>query len=220
MKRFFPFGIAIAACACALIVGCAKIPQQEINNAQNALESAKTAKAPMFAEEQFKTAQALVDSALADIRAQNTKSPFSHNYDKAKKMLLQSAATSEAAIAAVPPNKAKVFEEAKALFDKTKAMIDESNKWIEEPLQKKNKVAIVLKMKLTAAAASLPEDITKVPDESLLMMRSGLRVTMTALESIKASVEKLNPSKKIVMPLPVKEKEGKGKAGKKKHGKK
>jgi hypothetical protein len=219
MKRFFPFGIAIAVGTCSLIVGCAKPPQQELSNAQNAIEAAKAAKAPMFAEDQFKTAQALVDSGIADMRAQNTKSPFSQKYENSKKLLLQSAATSEAAIAAVATNKAKIFDEAKALFDKTKAMIDESNKWVEYPLQKKNKDAVILKMKLTAAAASLPEDISKVSDESLLMTRNALRMTMTAVEPLKAAVERLNPKKIEAKPLPVKE-EGKGKGGKKKHGKK
>jgi hypothetical protein len=212
MKRILLWGIANAACACALLVGCAKAPQQEITNAQNALEAAKAAKAPVFAEDQFKVAQALLDSALADIRAQNSKSPLSHDYAKAKKMLLEATAGAEAAIAAVPAKKAKIFDEAKALFDKIKPALDESNKLLEYPIQKNNKEAVVLRAKLSAVAASLPEDMSKVSDEALYMTRTTLGVTVTVVQSIKASVLKLNPSKKIVPPAPTPEQ----KKGKKK----
>ena len=202
MKRVLLFGIANAVCVCALIAGCAKPPQQEITNAQNAIESAKAAKAPIFADEQFKAAQAMVDSALADIRAQNTKSPFSHDYTKAKTMLLKATAAAEAAIAAVAANKAKISGEAKALLDKIKPIIIESDQLLEYPIQNKNKEALVLKLKLNAAAASLPEDIAKVSDEALIMTRSSIGMTMKYVNSLKTSIEKLNPSKKIVKPAP------------------
>ncbi len=197
MKRILLFGLA-----CTLFAGCARAPQQEITNAKNALEAATVAKAPIFAEEQFKAAQGLLDSALADIRAQNAKSPFSHDYTQAKKMLLEATADAEAAIAAVPAKKAKIFDEAKVLFDKIKAILDESNKLLEYPIQKNNKEAIVLRAKLNAVAASLPEDISKVSDEALYMTRTTLGKTMTAVESIKTSVARLNPTKKIGQPAP------------------
>ena len=43
MKRILHVGLAGAACACALLMGCAQAPQQEVTNAQNALEAAKAA---------------------------------------------------------------------------------------------------------------------------------------------------------------------------------
>jgi hypothetical protein len=202
MKHFFIIGLAHAACACILFVGCAQAPQQEITNAKNAIEAATAAKAPIFAEEQFKAAQRLLDSALADIRAQNAKSPFSHNYTQATKMILEATADAEAALSAVPAKKAKIFDEAKALFDKIRVILDESNKLLEFPLQKNNKEAIVLKAKLNAVAASLPEDISKVSDETLYMTRTTLGMTLPVVAAMKTSVERLNPSKKIVSPAP------------------
>ena len=202
MKRVLISGIAKVACACSLMAGCARPPQQEISNAQNALESAKEAKAPIFADGQFKTAQALVDSALAEIRAQNMKSPFSHDYQNAKKMLLEAASTAEAAIAAVPKIRAKISEEAKTLLDKIKPMIIETDQLLEYPIQKKNKEAFLFRLKLNETAASLPEDISKVPDETLIMTRGVLGRTLMSVESVKKAVVKLNPSKKIVKPAP------------------
>jgi hypothetical protein len=198
MKRVLFSGITKGACAFALIIGCARPPQQEITNVNNAIESAKAAKAPIFAEEQFRFAQAMVDSALADIRAQNSKSPFSHNYEKSKKMLLDATAAAEAAIAAVPANKAKIYNEAKALFDKTKATIDKSNKSLEELIKKKNKNAAFFKVRLDAVAASLPEDIAKVSDEALIMTRSTMGRTMKFVDSLKMSIEHLSPPKNDV----------------------
>jgi hypothetical protein len=209
MKRIFSIAIANSLCACVLIAGCAKAPQKEMSAASAAIESAKAAKAPIFAAEQFKSAQDKVDAAFADIKAQNAKMPFSRNYDKAKKMLAEATAATEAAKAAVAANKSKIEQEAKDLLDKTKGMVDESKKMVETLIKKKNKEAADLKMKLEAAAASLPSDLSKVTDDALIATRDVISSAMTSVESIKASIEQLGAAKPAAKAAP--KKKGKGK---------
>jgi|WetSurMetagenome_2_1015567.scaffolds.fasta_scaffold179907_2 hypothetical protein len=196
MKRILSFGIAVAVCACAMIVGCAKAPQNETIAANAAIAAAKTAKAPLFAPEQFKSAQELITSAEAELKVQNAKSPFSRNYDKAKKMLVEGTAAADAAKSAVAANKEKISEEAKVLFDKAKAAIDESKKMVEGLIKKKNKDAVALKAKLDAAATSLPADLGKVTEDALIVTRDAIKEALASAESVKASIAQLAPAKK------------------------
>jgi hypothetical protein len=145
MKRIFAFAGANALCVCILIAGCAKAPQQEMSAAKAAYESAKAAQVAVFAPEQFKTAQDLINIALADIKAQNAKSALARNYEKSKKMLVEATSAMEAAKTAGAANKAKIQQEAKALLDKTKAAVEESEKIAETLIKKKNKEVAGLK---------------------------------------------------------------------------
>jgi len=197
MRRVLSFGIASAVCACVLIAGCAKAPQQEATTAKAAMESAKTAGAPVFATAQFNAAQEMVNSALADIKAQDAKSAFARNYDKAKKLLVEATAAAEAAKAAVAANKAKISEEAKVLLDKAKATIEESKKMIEALAKKKNKNAAAFKTKLEAAAAALPADLSKVSDDALVATRDAIKNAVVSIEAVKASIEQLTVAKPV-----------------------
>ncbi len=197
MKQIHFFGITNAVCACVLIVGCAKAPQQEMTAANAALEAAKAAKAPVFSAEQFKAAQEMVNSALADIKAQNAKSPLSRNYEKARKMLVEATASTEAVIAAAVTNKAKITDEAKILLEKAKTSVEESKNMLKVHMKKKNKTAVDLNKKLEAAAASLPADLGKVTDEDLIATRDAIKNTSASVESIKASIEQLSVAKKV-----------------------
>jgi len=197
MKRILLTQFAGALCACVLIAGCAKVPQQETTAANAALESAKAAKANIFAAEQFNAAQAMVNSALADIKAQNAKPAFSRNYEKAKKMLVDATTTAEAAKTAVGANKAKVVEETKALLAKAQAAVAESKKIVEVLIKKKNKDAAALKTKLDAAAATLPADLGKVVDDALIATRDAIKNVIATAESVKASVEQPKAAKPV-----------------------
>jgi hypothetical protein len=196
MKRTVLSPFAVAVCACVLIAGCAKAPQQETAAAQAALESAKAAKADIFSAEQYNAAQAMVTAALSDVKAQNAKPPFSRNYEKAKKMLVDASTAAEAAKASVAANKAKVAEEAKSLLDKAHAAVAESKKLVEGLIKKKNKDAAALKTKLEAAAAALPADLGKVADDALIATRDAINNVIVTAESIKASVEQLKAAPK------------------------
>lgn len=195
MKRVICAQFASAVFACVLIAGCAKAPQHEITVAKAALESAKTANAPVFAAEQFNAAQAMVNSALADIKAQNAKPPFSRNYDKAKKMLLNGTTTAEAAKNAVEANKAKMVEETKALLAKAQTAVAEAKKIVAVLIKKKNKDAAALKTKLEAAAAALPADLSKVADNDLIATQDAIKNAIATAESVKASVEQPKAAK-------------------------
>jgi colicin import membrane protein len=196
MKRTVLSQIAVAVCTCALIAGCAKAPLQETAAAQAALESAKAAKADIFSAEQYNAAQAMVTAALSDVKAQSAKSPFSRNYEKAKKMLVDAAKAAEAAKASVAANKAKVVEETKSLLDKAHTAVAESKKLVEGLIKKKNKDAAALKTKLETAAAALPADLGKVAEDALIATRDAINSVIATAESIKVSVEQLKAAPK------------------------
>src|ERR1035437_6278774 len=74
--------------AILLITGCAKMPQQEIDQAKAAVEAARTAQADKFATADFNAVQDAYNAALTEIEKQKSASPFSRKYDDAKAALL------------------------------------------------------------------------------------------------------------------------------------
>ena len=61
----------------AFLFGCAKAPKQEIATAKASVDAAQAIKADVFASEQFTAAKGYLDAAMAEISAQNAKSPLS-----------------------------------------------------------------------------------------------------------------------------------------------
>lgn len=70
-----------------LVSGCAKAPQQVIDAATSALETAKQAEANRYFASEFKEAEDALNAALAEIEAQKSKFALGRNYDNAIKLL-------------------------------------------------------------------------------------------------------------------------------------
>src|SRR5262245_15614529 len=65
--------LAVATTALALAAACAQVPQQQIDAANTALESARTAEAADYAPEAWTLAQDAHNSAMNEVTAQNEK---------------------------------------------------------------------------------------------------------------------------------------------------
>jgi hypothetical protein len=204
MKRLYAAAMAGAVGACIMSAGCSKLPEREMSAAKAARESAQAAGAPVFAAEKFKAAQELETAALADIKAQNAKSVFARNYEKDQKQFAQAAAAFDSSKAAAAANKATIAREIKELWGKAKAAVEASEKIAKPLIKRKNKAAVALKAKLDGAAASLPADPEKIPDDSLVATRDAIKNSLASLESIKASFEQLAPRKSISKKAPQK----------------
>jgi hypothetical protein len=192
MKRKYSFMIVNILGVCIMIAGCAKLPEQEISVARTAYESARVAKAPVFAADQFKAAEALLITALADIKMQrNTKSVFAYNYDKPRKTLVDAAAGFEASKTTSIANEASIDQENRELFTMAKTSIRESQKIATILMKSKNREAVILKKKLDAISASLPANPGTLADSALIVSRDTMRSTLASAESVKTSLEQL-----------------------------
>lgn len=69
--------------------GCAKVPQVEIDNAQAAMEAAKSAEADRYLASEFNALQDSLTTALADVEAQKSKFALTRSYSSATEKLVQ-----------------------------------------------------------------------------------------------------------------------------------
>jgi PBP1b-binding outer membrane lipoprotein LpoB len=178
----------------AFLFGCAKAPKQEIATAKASVDAAQAIKADVFASEQFTAAKGYLDAAMAEISAQNAKSPLSRNYENSIKMLKETVAAADAAKNAVTANKAKAIADAKASLVTTLASATDLKKAIDD-VSKKNKDAAALGSNLDSALTALPKDSSGVTEDNVLTIQGNIKTVGPQVESIKAAFEQLQAAK-------------------------
>jgi chromosome segregation ATPase len=90
----------------ALLVGCAKPPQAELDAAKAALETAKAAQAETYAADALAEVQQAMTAAEAEIAAQAEKLAFLRKYDTASQLIADATAKAETARQAAIDGKA------------------------------------------------------------------------------------------------------------------
>lgn len=89
-----------------VFAGCAKPPEQEMKDAQAAIDDARnTAQADKWASSEFAAAKASLDAANAEVEAQNQRFAMMRNYDAAKEKFAQAKADADKAKQAAVANK-------------------------------------------------------------------------------------------------------------------
>ena len=73
MKNKFLLSLSALAIALFVFSGCAKVPQAEIDNANVAIEAAKTAQADVYVPEAFAALQDSMNVAVTSIEAKKSK---------------------------------------------------------------------------------------------------------------------------------------------------
>ena len=91
LLKYFTYGLLVMF----ILAGCAKQPTEDINAAQKAVEDLKATGAEKYIPEDTKKVDDSLTAALNEIKAQDSKSALSRNYDKAKQMLAQAKADAE-----------------------------------------------------------------------------------------------------------------------------
>ena len=96
-----------------VFAGCAKPPEQEMKDAQAALDETRTtAQADKWASTEYQAAKTSLDNANAEVEAQNQRFALMRNYDKAKEMFSQAKADADKAKQAAIANKEAAKNEA------------------------------------------------------------------------------------------------------------
>src|SRR5574344_2869834 len=93
MKNKFLLSLSALAIALFVFSGCAKVPQAEIDNANVAIEAAKTAQADVYVPEAFAALQDSMNVAVTSIEAK--KSKLFKSYKNEKAQLINVVALSE-----------------------------------------------------------------------------------------------------------------------------
>ena len=108
----------------ALIAGCSKAPEAEMQAANQAIEAARTAEAEAYAPAAWRTAQDTLQAATAAKTEQDGKFALFRSYGKSKEMFVAAQQLANAASAASETEKEKVKQEVIGLLSQAKAGID------------------------------------------------------------------------------------------------
>lgn len=153
------------------LAGCDDVPQQEINDANAALDAAKKAGADKYVPEKFNAAKQALDKAMALVKEE--ESAMFGNFDEARNLLTAAKAAAEDATKAVAAKKEQVKGEAEALLgqipDQVKAA---QNAWRKAPRGKGTSDALQqMKAEIEQAEAQQAEVNTAIENGDYLMAK-------------------------------------------------
>jgi len=160
----------------AVMVGCSKAPEAEMQNANAAMEAAKTAEAEIYAGDLFRAAQDTLNAAMAVRQEQDSKFALFRSYGKAKEgfvaaeQMFNNAATEAAA------EKERVRVQVEQMMVEVKALVDTTVMALQKaPRGKGSKADIeLIKTDLAAVQAQLTEAETDFAAGKFMAVKSKL----------------------------------------------
>ncbi|HEX9654003.1 MAG TPA: DUF4398 domain-containing protein [bacterium] len=175
----------------ALVIGCAKAPQQEIDAAKAALDAAKTGEADRYAADEFNAAQDSLDAAMAEIDQQNAKFALTRNYGKAAQLLKSATDAANAAAVAVAANKEQVKTEATDLVGQAQTAVSDAKALLAKaPKGKEGKAALeAIQADLSAVETSLGEASTALTNGDFLTARDKAKAALDKANSLKDELQ-------------------------------
>lgn len=144
MKNQVLLGLA-ALLVVAILSGCGKKPQAEIDATNAAIEAAKTADAAVYLPAEFASLQDSLNSAMAEIETQNSKLFKNFGSVEVKLKETQAAANKVAEDAVV--KKEEVKKEVEVLMTEVKVVIEENLSLMKKAPRGKEGAAVLEAMK-------------------------------------------------------------------------
>lgn len=167
------------------LASCAQAPQQEIESAQAALEAARPLE--KYSPEAFKQASDALNTAMAEVEAQNGKFALTRSYSQAKELLAQASEAANKAKAAGEAKREEVKKTAEVLWQEAQTALDAAKAAVETAPRGKGTEADIAAMKadLDAQATAL--------DEAQAAFRSGDYLTaQSKAESVKTMATQIS----------------------------
>jgi hypothetical protein len=194
MKYRVIAGSLVAVAVAAFFMGCAKVPQAEIDSAKAAVASAKSAEADKYAIVEFSAAQDSLKAGLDEVEKQQAASAIGRNFDKAKASLTAAVTIAGSAKTHAATGKVSAKSEADTLAVQAaaasievKTLLDKAPK-SKDPQAKASMEAIQNDFK--NINASIDEAKQALSDGNYADARIKLSFVMTKLDSMKAELTK------------------------------
>lgn len=190
VRKYFILSLGVVL-VLALVSGCAKAPQQAVDAAKAALETAKQSEADRYLADEFKAAQDSLNAALAEIETQNSKFALTRNYGKATKLLEAAANIANDVNAKVAAKKEEVKAQAQQLIvDLQTALTDAKALLKKAPKGKEGREALdAIQSELTTVETSLAEVTMLIDNGDFMSAKDKLTAGLQKINQIK---EELN----------------------------
>ncbi|MDP2722853.1 MAG: hypothetical protein Q8O72_08855 [Bacteroidales bacterium] len=198
MKKSF---VAMAVIAMALLfVGCAKVPQAELDATNAAIEKAKMAEAPVYLEPAY---TAIIDSLnVINAEIEANKGKLFKNFNEAKVKLATLETKANELVVSTEAKKESIKQGVNTVLAELQLLATENATLVENaPKGKEGKAAIeAIKGELTVIDAATAEVNQLVTDGKLITAQSKAKATYDKAMSInlelKTVVEKYNKKRK------------------------
>ncbi len=180
----------------ALVIGCAKMPQETVDSTKAVLAAAKDAGADRYLPAEFNAAQDSLNAAMAEIENQNSKFALTRNYNKAKALLASATTLANAAIEKLAAKKDEVKAEAEKMTVEVQNALVEANKLMKRaPRGKEGREALeAMKSELAAVESSLTDVTASMTNGDFLSAKdklaAGLAKVNSIIEELKSAIAK------------------------------
>jgi hypothetical protein len=188
--------VLVVVFAMALMLGCAKVPQQDLDAAKAALDAAKAAEADRYVPELYNAAKDSLNAATAEIEKQNSKFALFRSFKHTKELLAKVTAGANDAVAQAAVKKEEVKKEAEGILAQIAPAIENVQKLMKKaPRGKEGRAALeAINSELTAVEASVAEANTAMTNGDFLTARDKAQANLQKLgslaEELQAAIDK------------------------------
>ncbi|HQG45659.1 MAG TPA: DUF4398 domain-containing protein [bacterium] len=178
--------VLVVVFAMALMLGCAKVPQQELDAAKAALDAAKAAEADRYVPELFNAAKDSLTAATAEIEKQNSKFALFRSFKRAKDLIAKVTTGANDAVAQAAVKKEEVKKEAEGILAQITPAIENVKKLMKKaPRGKEGRAALeAINSDLAAVEASVAEVNTAMTNGDFLTARDKAQANLQKLNSL------------------------------------
>lgn len=197
LRHYFvlTFGVILML---VLVSGCAKAPQQELDAAKAALETARQAEADVYLADEFKAAQDSLNAAITEIETQNSKFALTRNYNKAKNLLLAATNLANDLNSRVAAKKEEVKAQAEQLKTELETALTDAKALLKKaPKGKEGKVVLeAIQSELTAVETSLADATNLLTTGKYMAAKDKLNAALQKVNQIKDELNQAIAKKK------------------------
>lgn len=178
MKTKFFVSMLSTGIAIFLLSGCQKAPQAEIDSAKASVEAAQAAEANKYLAADYQAIQDSLNTAMAMIEEQNSKSSLARKYDEPKRLLVVVNEMSNNAVSKTQLRKDELKAQNDALLTEVNTMlVDNKALVLKAPKGKEGKAALeLIQQDIVAIEASLAEAATLISSGDILSANDKLTV--------------------------------------------
>ena len=188
-----PIGkVIVILLSIAALVGCDKPPQEDVASADQAMNAARAAEAPDYAQEAWGAAESHRQQLQAELDSQQKAFAFSRSYDKARTLATETTELAEKAAAEAATGKEHARQQAADAIARAGQLKEEVDQLLEKAPRGKGTQADLATLKSDAGSteASLGEAQAAYDGGSYLDAHKRAESVLLKLEGIKAEIER------------------------------
>ncbi|HWR82712.1 MAG TPA: hypothetical protein VN285_05375 [Candidatus Deferrimicrobium sp.] len=190
-EMFKRTSVLLLGLAVILLVGCSKAPEMEMQAADAAMQSARTAEAEQYAPQAYRVAMDTLNAAKAAKQEQDSKFALFRSYGKSKQGFISAQALLESAKTEAEQEKERVRLEVMDLMTRVQASIDSATAALASaPKGKGSKADIeMIQNDLNSVNASFAAAKVDFEAGKFLVAKSKFETVMAGAQRIVTEIE-------------------------------